>query len=177
MKELEAKILEIDVKETETRLTALGAVVSFDAGMHAIYYDLPDGSLTATETTLRLRKEGDKSILAVKKKDRNAPAGIKIAEELETETSDFAMTNQMLLKLGYQVILEMQKHRKQFELGNAHIVIDQYEGAHGFIPAFLEIEAPDTASLYQVAELLGYNDRDCVSWNSAELLAHYSRKH
>jgi predicted adenylyl cyclase CyaB len=176
MKEIEAKILEVDAAQVKARLKALGAVCSFDDEMHAIYYDAPDHSLSQRQTTLRLRKEGGNAVLAVKKKDLAAPAGIKIADEIETIVSDFALTQQLLQMLGYEVILEMHKHRQQHELGNTHVVIDRYMEPHAHVPPFIEIEAQDVATLHLVAQQLGFHPSQCVSLNSAELLQKYAPK-
>ncbi len=55
MREIELKILEIDRERAVSTLLSLGAVMTFDDEIHALYYDMPGQSLKERHTTLRLQ--------------------------------------------------------------------------------------------------------------------------
>ena len=40
-------------------------------------------------------------------------------------------------------------------------------------PVFMEVEAPTVERMYEVAQLLGYEPKDCLSWNTYDLVQHY----
>ncbi|MEM9984178.1 MAG: CYTH domain-containing protein, partial [Bacteroidota bacterium] len=67
MEEIEVKILEIDRAQVEQRLKALGATLSFDGEMIALFFDFADRRIKSAGSVLRLRKEGDRSVLTHKR--------------------------------------------------------------------------------------------------------------
>lgn len=172
MHEIEIKILDIDGNAVENRLLSLGAEKVFDDEMHALYYDFPDHSLRGSGTVLRLRREGEKSLLALKKDRESSEA--KVREEQEIEISDFSAMQYLLDHLGLKAWLEMKKHRTTYSFRDLHVEIDTCHGAYGYIPQFLEIEGPDIATIYAVAQLLGFTKNDCRPWDILQVAAHYS---
>lgn len=172
MKEIEVKILEIDREAVEKRLIALGARKTFDDKMHAIYYDIQDNSLNKTGKALRLRKEGEKTILTLKLHVENAAA--KERSEHEVEVCGFEEMRTILRGLGYTPWLEMRKQRTRYELGGIHVELDRYSGRHGHIPEFLEIEGRDIETIYRCAEALGFSRQDCRPWDVTELMEYYA---
>ncbi|MFH1316815.1 MAG: CYTH domain-containing protein [Candidatus Woesearchaeota archaeon] len=69
MKEIEVNIIEIDKDEIIKKLLDLRAEKVFEGDIYAIHYDFKDNSLKIDKSFVRLRKRGDKSFLAYKKKD------------------------------------------------------------------------------------------------------------
>jgi hypothetical protein len=53
-------------------------------------------------------------------------------------------------------------------------VIDNYQDEMAYIPAFIEIESPTEAELYEMAALLGFRREDCRSWDTRDLAEHYA---
>lgn len=174
MIEIEVKILEIDRESVEKKLIALGARKTFDDKIHAIYYDLRDNSLKETGKTLRLRKEGERTILALKLHIENALA--KERTEHEVEVCRFEEMKTVIEGLGYTPWLEMQKQRTSYEIQGTHVELDRYYGQHDFIPEFLEIEGRDIETIYRCAEALGFSRHDCRPWDVAELIGYYEHK-
>lgn len=172
MTEIEVKILEVDRVAVEKRLVALGAVKVFDDEIHAIYYDLPDSGLKTSGRTLRLRKEGSKTVLAFKSHRENTAA--KEREEHEVEISSFEDMKTILDGLGYIPWLEMRKHRTSYKLRGTHLEFDRYCGHYAYIPEFLEIEGNNLESIYSVAETLGFSKQDCSPWDATDLIGHYT---
>jgi len=173
MTEIEVKILEINREAVEKKLIALGARKIFDDEIHAIYYDLQDNGLKKTGKMLRLRKEGNKTILTAKLHAENASA--KEREEHEVEVSRFEDMRTVLESLGYTPWLEMQKHRTSYELEGTHVELDHYSGQHDYIPEFLEIEGRDIEAIRSCAKALGFSRLDCRPWDVTELIEYYAQ--
>jgi adenylate cyclase class 2 len=174
MTEIEVKILEINRESVENKLIALGARKTFDDDIHAIYYDLWDNSLKKTGKALRLRKEGKRTVLAVKLHGENALAKERV--EHEVEVCRFENMRTVLESLGYAPWLEMQKHRTSYELEGTHVELDHYYGQHDYIPEFLEIEGRDIETICRCAETLGFSRHDCRPWDVSELIGYYAHK-
>lgn len=172
MKEIEIKVLGIDRKAVEDRLVSLGAKKVFDDEIHALYYDFTNTALKNSDCALRLRLEGTKSILSLKKFVESKEA--KIREEHEVEVSDFNTMKYLLEALGLNVWLEMKKHRTSYEFRGVHFEIDEYHDAYNYIPQFLEIEGHDIETIYACAELLGFTGNDCKPWDILQVAAYYS---
>lgn len=174
MKEIEVKVLEIDRETVEKQLLALGAQFQFEDEFDAILFDDAAGSIAAAKNLLRLRKEGDETVLTFKK--FISDDGAKIRKEIETTVGDFAEMRAMLGHLGYQEGKRLRKIRRQFSLGAGKILFDRYLDEYGFIPEFLEIEVKDEAGLEVLITQLGFERKACLSWNTHDLIRHYGPK-
>jgi predicted adenylyl cyclase CyaB len=172
MRETEVKILDINRAHVEARLAALGAVRVFDGMLRAELFDSEDRHLGRSGSLLRLRSEGDRIVLTHKGPVADSQA--KVRDETEVTVSDFDNCRDILAKLGLAPLLETRKHRTTYNLQGAQVVIDKYEGVHGYIPEFLEIEAPDLETIYDLARKLGFGPDDCKPWNFRTLARHYS---
>lgn len=176
MKEIEVKILEVDGAAMRRRLEEIGAVFAFEQDMDAIYYDDLDHSIRDSGCALRLRKEGDDLMLTFKSPSAGGDGRAKIMDETETAVADFEAMRKILKGLGYREALRMRKRRVQYDLPDAHVVLDQYEGDHAFIPLFLEIEGKSWEVIESLVGKLGYTVADTVPWNSTALIGHYAGK-
>lgn len=174
MKEIEIKILGIDRTAVVEKLVSLGAIKVFDDEIHALYYDFPDKAIRNSGCTLRLRREGPKSVLSLKKDIENKEA--KVREEHEIEVSDFGGMQYLMETLGLNAWVEMKKHRTSYELQGVHFEIDAYYDTYSFIPQFLEIEGDDIESIYASAELLGFARSDCKPWDILQVASFYSEQ-
>ena len=174
MKEIEAKILEINRQKIEETLTRLGAKKIFDGDIQTFFFDFKDGTIIKAKNVLRLRKEQNQIELTFKKVHVTQTA--KVAEEYSVEISNLETMKKILENLGLYVIENMQKHRISYKLDQARFDIDCYYGDYNYIPEFLEIEAENTNSLHKYAALLGFKAEDCLPWSTNELIRHYSLK-
>jgi len=172
MYEAEIKILEIDRKATEEKLCSLGAQKIFDGEIHALYYDFPDETIRKKEGVLRLRREGEKAVVTYKSSVEDPYA--KVREEREVEVSDFDVMAGILESIGLSPRLEMKKHRTTYASGEVHFELDKYHGSYEYIPEFLEIQGPDTETVYRYAGLLGFRKHDCKPWDAVEVAKYYS---
>ena len=174
MKELEVKILEINLKQIQEKLGQMGANKIFDGEIRTVFFDFEDGRIIKAKNVLRLRKESDKTDLTYKKVKVDKAA--KSAEEFTVEVSNLEDAEKILGNLGLQVIDDMQKRRVSYKLGNVRFDMDCYLGRYGFVPELLEIEAENIEEIHKYAGLLGYKPKDCLPWSTTELIEHYSSK-
>ena len=169
--EIEVKILEVNRKEVVSKLEKLGGIISFDAEMTAWFFDTKENEIKTRGDVLRLRKEGDESVLTYKKHLSRGEA--KIMEEIETKVADAEAMKNFLLASGFELVKQTRKFRIQYDLPEAHVVIDNYQDELGAIPEFIEVEAHNIERLKEVVEALGYTMDDCLSWSTRELAKHY----
>jgi predicted adenylyl cyclase CyaB len=172
VKEIEAKIINVNRSQIEKKLFSLGASKIFDGEIETTLFDFEDKAIVKAKNVLRLRKEKGKAELTFKKVNITKEA--KIAEEYSVEVSSLEGMKKILECLGLSIIESMQKHRVSYTLNQARFDIDKYGGAYGFIPEFLEIEAENAEALHKNAELLGFSAKDCLPWSTQELIQHYS---
>lgn len=176
MKEIEAKVLEIQPMVIVEQLKALGATFDFEDEFFAIYYDDASGSLAGRQQVLRIRKEGKDVRMTFKAPHADTQAGIRTREELEVGIDDFEMMRVILQRLGYVEYLKMRKIRTQYSIGAVHIVIDAHIDDLAFIPPYLEIEAPSHEELFATANLLGITQERLIDWSAAQVMDYYRER-
>lgn len=169
--EVEVKILDIDRKALESKLLSLGARMTFDGEMYAVYLDHADDELKQRGDLLRLRKEGDACLMTFKKFVSDETA--KIRQEDEVNISDFDSMRYIFEQLGFKEWLIVRKHRTSYEIDGVHFEFDKHLDGHAFIPEFLEIEAADLESIYRFVEMLGFKKDDCRPWTFLNVADHY----
>ena len=172
MKEIEVKILNIDRQKVEQILLTLGAKKIFDGEVLAFFYDFKNSSISKSHSVMRLRKEGELTMLTFKK--ILCKQGAKIAEEFSVEVSNLSEMQKILGNLGLSVTGSTQKHRISYQLETAHFDIDHYIGQHSYIPEFMEIEDENLQVIHKWAELLGFKAQDCLPWSINDLINYYS---
>lgn len=171
MKEIEVKILEINRAEVETKLGKIGAKKVFDGVVESWIFDFEDGSLKASKSFLRLRKQGEETYLTFKKRISDEDA--KIDDEHEVRVSDLEIMREIIDSLGFKELDYYKKKRTSYILDDVHFELEKLEGKYSFIPEFLEIEAPGVKVLYECVEKLGFKKEDCKSWGGRKLIRHY----
>jgi predicted adenylyl cyclase CyaB len=174
MHEIEVKVLDIDRASVECRLTEIGAERRSDQSLIALFLDFPDRELAAAGSLLRLRKEGDRSILTFKR--RVGEEGAKVREETEVTVGDFEACRRLLSSLGLVETTRVDKFRASCRLGSAALAIDRHLGELSFIPELLEIEAGSAEEIRSVAARLGFSPDQLRPWGLAELIDHYRRR-
>ncbi len=171
MYEIEAKVLDIDRAAVESVLVGLGAESGPELRFTAVFFDFPDGRLRASGQLLRLRQEGDRAVLTLKR--RVSEAGAKVREETEVEVSDFEVCRRMLNTLGLLETRYVDKLRTGYQLGSASIAIDRHLGELSFIPELLEIEAGSVEEVRSVAARLGFGQDQLRPWGLPQVVDYY----
>jgi adenylate cyclase, class 2 len=169
LKEIEVKILGIDVEEVEEKLKEIDAEKVFDGELVSIYFDFPDKRLEKEGKVLRLRKKDEKVILTYKKLISQDEA--KIMDENEFEIPDLDLMKKIFKEIGLFPLYEFKKHRTTYKLDRIHFEIDKYPD----IPVFLEIEAPDLEEIDEMVSKLGFSKEEVSSYSIKEVLEHYGK--
>jgi len=167
MREIEVKILEIDIDSVISKLKSLGAKKSYDKQFISYYYDYKDERLKENKSVFRLRKEEKINRISFKKfisKDI-----VKDMEEIECLVDDFENFRLIMKMSGFIESNPFQKRRISYKLKEVTFDIDTYPR----IPPFLEIEADSYETIVKYAELLGFKKEQLKPWNSKELFKHY----
>jgi len=170
MKEIEVKILEINVGEIRKKILDLGAEKVFDGEVYAIHFDSPNGKLREADETLRIRKVADKVELCFKGK--NESAQFKTKEETEVNTNNFEDTIKIFENLGFERFYEGKKRRESYKFGNTRFEIDTYPT----MPTFLEVEAPTEEEVIEIVQKLGYTMDQTTNLNAIQLEKMYAEK-
>ncbi len=172
--EIEAKILEVDVKAVERRLQALGAKVTFDGAHEAYAFDDERRSIRAAKSLLRLRREIDhgEERVTFTFKQKAGGKNVKRAVEHETIVESFAQARKILEGLGLRVTRVVRKRRREYSLGRTHYCFDTFKG----VPTFLEIESASESAVVAAARQLGFSRNDLKPWTGVDVLKHYGVK-
>ena len=117
-------------------------------------YDTTDQRLRTEGRALRLRRDGTSGLVTVK--GPGQPGPVKTREERELTIGDVEEADALIRLLGYVPWFNSQKHREEYILDDARIVVDETR-----IGVFIEIEGtPDT--IERVARLLGRSPDDYI---------------
>jgi adenylate cyclase class 2 len=166
MKEIEAKILEIDPEELCGKLEGIGASKVFEDNVKSDFYDFEDGRIEENGQ-IRLRTIGDHSFVTRKIDVDDERA--KVKEEIEFDVENPDEVRKFLKSIGLEKIESGEKKRAKWQKNSVEYVIDRYPG----IPPLLEIEAPSHQKLEKAFEDLGYRFEETVDWGSSKLHRQY----
>ena len=117
-------------------------------------FDAESGTLKQRGCALRVRSEGDLTILTFK--DTPQPGLMKIREEHETAVADPIALSRLLEGLGYRVWFRYEKFREEFAAPGVVIAIDETP-----VGTFIEIEGEERA-IVTVASALGRTEADYI---------------
>ena len=144
--EYEAKFLSIDVADLQARLTALGAVQAFPRTLLTRKIFEND---TLEGAWIRLRDEGTRCTLTLKQVTDSA--SIDGTTEIETEVTDLLAMAEILSRLGLHEVRYQENYREEWRWEEIAFDFDTWPG----LPAFVEIEGPDEASVREAVRILG----------------------
>jgi len=170
MKEIEVRILDVDVPEMRKRLKQIGAKKVFEGKVRTNIFDFSNGLLKRKQQMLRLRTLGKQTVLCYKGK--NISKKFKRKEEIEVTVDDFGRAVLLLQRLGFRKIWGYAKRRESYNIGKATVEIDKYPK----IPALIEIEAPTEKDVVAAVKKLGHEMKDTTNVNFSEILKLYKIK-
>jgi adenylate cyclase class 2 len=136
-------------------VTAGGRLVVSRRPIDDRLFDTADGALRRAGRTLRVRRDGQRTLLTCK---GPAPPGlVKIREEFETEVGDAETIEAIIGALGYRQTFRSQKFREEYAATDgASIAVDETP-----IGVFVEIEGSE-AAIITTATALGRSTSDYV---------------
>ena len=122
MKEVEVKILDIDLKKVERTIKSLGGVLVHGNSLYRELY-FKTGANNAKFSSMRLRSEGAKVFWTMKFK-KGKDKKFLTREELQVEVSDFDLTSKMIQEMGFEPFGMREKYRKEYKIGRTKIELD-----------------------------------------------------
>ena len=114
---------------------------------------------SADNMFIRIRDEGDKVTLCLKKKTKPLEEStIDSTYEIETTVGDFDKTIELFSVAGWDYMTYQESKRETWVLGEAEIVIDEWP----WINPYIEIEADTEETVRDSAKLLGFDWADAA---------------
>lgn len=166
MREIELKILDVDVPKLKRQLKKLGAKCLGKVLVHHKSFDFEDGRIKKKGDLLRLRAFGKKVQLTYK--IHRSSYNFKIAEEIETETKDFIIMEKILKQLGLKCVRDFEKYRTSYHLPGVAIELDEYP----IIPPFIEIEGSQK-TIRRTLKQLKINFKNTTTMSAGQVLRSY----
>ncbi len=154
--EIEAKFLNVDIEDVRNRLKAAGATLEHPMrDMRRALIEEPHHA--AERMFIRIRDEGDKVTLTLKKKTKSLhESTIDSTYEIETTVGDFETTVELFKVAGWHYTTYQESRRETWELDGVEIVIDEWP----WINPYIEIEAESQEAVQAVAATLGFDWKD-----------------
>lgn len=155
--EIEVKFIDVDIDDVRRRLEKAGAVR--EQPMRDMRRALIEEDHHAADNMfIRIRDEGDKTTLCLKKKTQSIEKStIDSTYEIETTVGDFDKTLEIFKIAGWQYTTYQESRRETWRLSDVEVVIDEWP----WIKPYIEIEAETEQQVKEVAKTLGFD------WNEA----------
>ncbi|GAB6169413.1 CYTH domain-containing protein [Clostridium carnis] len=173
MKELETRIIDIDVDNIRKKLINIGAKKVKEEYQINNIYDFEDKRLLNAKGYARIRITDDKlhnkETIYMTTKKMLSQDTFKVMEENETEVLDKEMAHKIFLSLGLVLQQSIKKYRESYSLLDSLIEIDINDKSFCPFP-YLEIETSSEEKLKEILKLIGYTINDTSSKTIYELL-------
>lgn len=158
MKELEVKVLNMDLNELELKLQGLGAkLISQEVQVNTLIDSKDNFIQNELDSYMRIRETRftlkDKVKLTLTMKKNINREGIRENIEINTDISDKESMLKILDNLGYKVVSEGYKERTSYELGDARFDLDTWDKDTYPYP-YMEIEVKHEDELEEMIKLL-----------------------
>jgi adenylate cyclase class 2 len=166
--EIEAKLKVESLEDVKCKLVELGAEFLAEKSQKDYYFDDRNRTLTKTDRCLRLRREvignSDKFFLTYKgAKEKNQ---FKKRQEIDIEIKDPDSTEKILIALGYNRVLVVEKKRKTWRYRDCLVALDELP----LLGEFVEIEGPDDEKISDVQNELALANLQHIPESYASLM-------
>jgi len=173
LREIETRIIDIDVKEIRKKLLNIDAIKVKQENQTNNIYDFSDKRLLNNKGYARIRTIQDEltnsTVHYITTKKLISQEKYKIMDEHESEIKDEVAAKGIFESLGLNLIQSIKKYRESYRYKNTLIEIDINE--KDFCPfPYIEIESADEAEIVEVVNLLGYDLEDTTSKTIYEIL-------
>ncbi|WP_032122261.1 class IV adenylate cyclase [Clostridium amazonitimonense] len=173
MKELETKIIDIDLESIRAKINSLNLEkVKCENQINNIF-DFPNKSLLSKKGYARVRSVEDLLNNKVKyymtTKKMISQDKFKVMEEVEIEVNDGDEAIKLFQSLGLELIGSIKKYRESYKYKNSLIEIDINDESFCPFP-YIEVETSTEEELKEVVELLGYTMEDTSSKTIYDIL-------
>ncbi|MCR1972224.1 class IV adenylate cyclase [Clostridium cochlearium] len=173
MKELEVKILNIDLEDIRNKVNLLNCKNVKKENQINKIFDFKDNTLLKQQGYARIRIVEDlllncnRYYMTVKK--ILSQSKFKIMDEHEIEISNDKEGENIFKALGLQMNQCIRKYRESYKYKDSLIEIDINDKSFCPFP-YIEIESPNEKELEEIVNLLGYSIEDTTSKNIYELI-------
>lgn len=173
LKEMETRIIRIDVADIRKKLTGLNCEKVKQENQINRIYDFEDKRLLNNKGYARIRTIENSLELTVTHymttKKLISQEIYKVMDEHEVEISSSDEGERILKALGLVHIQSIRKYRESYKYKNTLIEIDINDTSFCPFP-YVEIESSDEEELKEVVSLLGYTMEDTTSKTIYEIL-------
>jgi adenylate cyclase class 2 len=155
-KEIEAKFAQADHDAVRAKLKAAGAECTYPMRtMVRAILDYPDRRLQKDGGWIRVRNEGDKTILTYKQVAKYSAHGVR---EINVTVDSYDQTVAFLLQIGMFKQSEQETRRETWELDGCEVVLDEWP----WLKPYIEVEGPSVPKIKAVAAKLGFDYKDAL---------------
>ena len=173
MKELETRVVDIDVDDIRRKMQELGAEKVKEEYQINNIYDFEDNRLLNSKGYARIRITDDrlnnKEVVYMTTKKMLSQGTFKVMEENETVVEDKEAAEKIFLSLGLSLKQSIKKYRESYKINDRIIEIDIND--KNFCPfPYLEIETSSEEKLKEILDLIGYTMEDTTSKTIYEIL-------
>jgi adenylate cyclase class 2 len=171
--EIEAKLRFNDFDLMRRRLSEVAAMRLGSVHETNTFFDSPSRKLLREDKGLRLRENRDDAtgqssfVITVKGPQLRGP--LKSREEHEIDVSPGPAARELLLALGYEVILSFEKRRETWLLDGCDVELDELP----VLGRFVEIEGPDELTVQRVRQKLELDKEPSIRIGYSKMLADY----
>ncbi|MBZ9609153.1 CYTH domain-containing protein [Clostridium estertheticum] len=173
MREIELRIIDIDVQEIRKKLLNINAIKVKQENQINNIYDFSDKRLLNGKGYARIRTVHDEltnsTVHYITTKKLISQEKYKIMDEHESEIKDAASAKGIFESLGLELIQSIKKYRESYKYKNTLIEIDINEKTFCPFP-YIEIESEDEFEIEEVVTLLGYQLEDTTAKSIYEIL-------
>ncbi len=173
MKELETRIIDIDVEDIREKVKKVGARKVKEENQINNIYDFQDGRLLKEKGYARIRITEDKinnrEVVYMTTKKMLSQETFKVMEENETIVDDKEAAKNIFLSLGLELKESIKKYRESYEINGSLVEIDINDKSFCPFP-YIEIETYSEEGLKEILDILGYSLKDTTSKTVYELL-------
>lgn len=174
MKELETRVMDIDVDDIRNKMKSLGAIKVKSEDQVNEIYDFEDGRLLAAKGYARVRTTIDrltgKETVFMTTKKMLSQDTFKVMEENEVIVDNKEMARKIFTSLGLKLQESISKYRESYKIHNSLVEIDINDKSFCPFP-YLEIETTSIEKLEEIVKLLGYTLEDTTSQTIYDILA------
>lgn len=174
MRELETRIIDIDLDNIRTTLSNLNAKNVKKENQINNIFDYPDRRLLDAKGYARVRTVEDllnnKTVYFMTTKKMLSQEKFKVMEENETVIEDGSTGEKIFKALGLELVQSIKKYRESYQYKNTLVEIDINDPSFCPFP-YIEIETTSETELEEVVKILGYTLEDTTSKTIYEILA------
>jgi predicted adenylyl cyclase CyaB len=163
MREIEVKILDVDIKGLVAKLKKIGAKKVESGLVRITALDFPDEKLRKNGSYIRVRTFGHRTELVLKKNVEKSD--FKIMDETETTLGDYETALKLFREIGIEAFAKQEKYRATYKLDNIKFEIDKYPTLNWFV----EVEAESKDDVIRGVELLGFSMSQTTSKSGKDL--------